>query len=437
MRNRSRESAGLPITNSTSSGGGASSTTTHGSTPKVLLEVMNDEVIPNFRKRVAAGEIFNNWMSSSKSTLEVTDEYSATSTSIEGHPENNSTSNWTNLISYFYNSGSLNLPSMTTTSEESAGRTSASVQCLANINPTGFDAGTFAGEWVKTKRLHWDVCDAIKKLFDGNGKRLNRTRTRTVKRRYPVFDASGNPLLGRNGTPVYRTVREQQIIGGDSVRDALSDLSNLYLVGRYGVGPLLHDLESAAKFLYGRKNHMRETARGTATFQKVSSPAVTLFPDTYGSHTVTAQKSVTWTVRYGVLYEPGLLSGAAKLGLSRPLSTAWELMPWSFVVDWLLDVGSWLDAIQPDLALAKLCAWESTTRTENLIISVFSQLSGMDTHNSFEAVWAGLFDLKTRVKTRGPWSMVPPKFPPLGSGINAIRSLDAATLMLQNVRRRL
>jgi len=38
------------------------------------------------------------------------------------------------------------------------------------------------------------------------------------------------------------------------------------------------------------------------------------------------------------------LASLKQFGLANPLSIAWELVPWSFVVDWVLPVGEFLDA---------------------------------------------------------------------------------------------
>lgn len=44
-----------------------------------------------------------------------------------------------------------------------------------------------------------------------------------------------------------------------------------------------------------------------------------------------------------------LLAKATELGLTNPLTVAWELVPFSFVVDWFLPIGSVLDALDSDM----------------------------------------------------------------------------------------
>jgi hypothetical protein len=53
-------------------------------------------------------------------------------------------------------------------------------------------------------------------------------------------------------------------------------------------------------------------------------------------------------------YEQGnnLYRKAAQLGLIDPLEVAWEVLPWSFVVDWFLPVGNWLQTLSATAGLS-------------------------------------------------------------------------------------
>jgi hypothetical protein len=39
------------------------------------------------------------------------------------------------------------------------------------------------------------------------------------------------------------------------------------------------------------------------------------------------------------------------LGLTNPLAIAWELVPFSFVLDWLVPVGTWLQSLDATLGV--------------------------------------------------------------------------------------
>lgn len=45
------------------------------------------------------------------------------------------------------------------------------------------------------------------------------------------------------------------------------------------------------------------------------------------------------------------LESLKRFGLTNPMETAWELTPWSFVVDWVLPVGEWISSLTADAGL--------------------------------------------------------------------------------------
>lgn len=50
-------------------------------------------------------------------------------------------------------------------------------------------------------------------------------------------------------------------------------------------------------------------------------------------------------------YEPSntFLQAVTNVGLTNPLEVAWELVPFSFVLDWALPIGEWLSVLDADL----------------------------------------------------------------------------------------
>jgi hypothetical protein len=55
----------------------------------------------------------------------------------------------------------------------------------------------------------------------------------------------------------------------------------------------------------------------------------------------------TKLVRYSLCYDvpSWVLKDVSELGLSNPLSTLYELTPYSFVLDWVVPVGDWLSVL--------------------------------------------------------------------------------------------
>lgn len=113
---------------------------------------------------------------------------------------------------------------------------------------------------------------------------------------------------------------------------------------QYGWLPLLSDIHGGYEFMTGRRakkgllfkvsrtitdSDSRVDTDGTSAWTKVSN--------------VNVKKTTKVVLWYTVQYEA--LAEAEKLGLLNPLEVAWELTPWSFVIDWFLPVGNLLGAL--------------------------------------------------------------------------------------------
>jgi hypothetical protein len=129
----------------------------------------------------------------------------------------------------------------------------------------------------------------------------------------------------------------------------------------------------------------------------------------------------------------------AQLGLTRPLSSAWELLPWSFVADWWLSVGTYLDAIQPSGIYRKLCAWEGTRETYVTTASIegWAPTASLSSTEQFTASWSGAYTYVTTTNVRDWWNTAIPLRPAYGTGFSEIRSADFAALILQKIQAKL
>lgn len=117
-----------------------------------------------------------------------------------------------------------------------------------------------------------------------------------------------------------------------------SDVSGRWLELQYGWLPLIGDSYQAAKAyeaisvgqrtkIYRSSYGKKWTGNGSQSFADFSVPYS-------GSRT-----------RY-IQYECTEVMGIPRqLGLLDPLSVAWELLPWSFVIDWFIPIGSYLDVL--------------------------------------------------------------------------------------------
>lgn len=118
------------------------------------------------------------------------------------------------------------------------------------------------------------------------------------------------------------------------------EVSNVFLAYRYGVAPLMGDIQGAAEQLAERVLGIRSTM-----VRAKKSRLVRSFID-YGNFKVTIETRID--VKYKVSYAfngSETISTLSRLGFTSPANVAWELVPFSFVLDWFLPIGNFLSSI--------------------------------------------------------------------------------------------
>lgn len=116
-------------------------------------------------------------------------------------------------------------------------------------------------------------------------------------------------------------------------------VSESWLTVKYGLMPLQRDVYNWAQWT--DNVFWNQTFRGRAK-QTLS------FPDVETSGPYKIARSGKWEIKCEVkvdvtLADPDMYE-ASRLGLLNPLGTAWELVPLSFVFDWFLDIGTYLES---------------------------------------------------------------------------------------------
>jgi len=159
--------------------------------------------------------------------------------------------------------------------------------------------------------------------------------------------------LWRSGPPKYKPGHEPK--AGRSTADN-------WLAFQYGWKPLLKDIqgvmESYANFKKADKTI--QTIRSSATMELSTSDD--LIMNTAGSpHIGKTFKLIQWNTRYGLRFKVDnhLNAFYKQLGFTNPLSLEWELLPYSFVIDWFLPIGPWLESMTAWKGLTFISGWRS------------------------------------------------------------------------------
>jgi hypothetical protein len=208
----------------------------------------------------------------------------------------------------------------------------------------------------------------------------------------------------------------------------LDVLQNTWLEWRYGWRPLIYEVQGIQKALnHQLTDNGRARSRGYGFLETSGSGALV-----GGSY----QASTTWSRNIsaeswsGVIYDynlPQSMKYQQLLGLYDLPTAGWELVPYSFVVDWAVNIGEWLRAITPTLGVSNRHCWVTTTVRDSLFI----QLTGVNTPNpATEYYNMGGGHTRQRVATtitRANGSV--PTMPPVNVKLDTSKVLDLIFLI--------
>lgn len=192
---------------------------------------------------------------------------------------------------------------------------------------------------AKAKDSEWSL-----PVFLGEGRETVRMIANTARtiasayrdlRRGNLLGAWGS--LGISGTASQRR-RYYRDYGLDPSRAA----ANHWLAITYGWTPLLNDVHNAAttlaeNALREEKTEMRVTASSRRQDREILQNVSSLTADKI--------RSTKESCRGVWRFKPTSLDSWGSFGLLNPLSVAWELVPFSFVVDWFLPIGRYLEGL--------------------------------------------------------------------------------------------
>lgn len=144
-----------------------------------------------------------------------------------------------------------------------------------------------------------------------------------------------------------------------------SNVPNKWLELQYGWKPMCSDVFGAVNALSKRTpDDWLVTARATATDQTNYTYSVIGVPGYSGSDAcvVTAWCSRSVYTRIDVIPQNEAIISLASLGILNPLEVAWELVPYSFVVDWAWPIGNYLSSLDA------MFGYEAKAYTSSLLV---------------------------------------------------------------------
>lgn len=142
---------------------------------------------------------------------------------------------------------------------------------------------------------------------------------------------------------------------------------------RYGILPIMYDIEGILKALSRDKERGQHASRGRENAQK-DYTAPSNFWD-HGSFRTTYQDTFTdeLIVKCGLMYNAKLeTTDYLGVNLRSIPSAAWELIPWSFVVDWFVNVQTYIKSLTAFGNVPKGGAYTVITRVQTASRAILS-----------------------------------------------------------------
>lgn len=263
------------------------------------------------------------------------------------------------------------------------------------IKDHDFDLGKFGAEGGQTISL---LTNTMTRL----AKSIHELRRGNLWKAADIIGVSGKKLKSRN------------------------DVASNWLAIQYGWLPLLSDAHAAGEAFASYANKPRTSVVSASVWQGKGDKFYVVnnlsTGVNYGYH---RSSKLIKRIRYEMSED---IPMTRSLGLENPLGIAWEVLPYSFVIDWFLPVGAYLDnlSIIPKLKGRFL----TTTVTENHNRSFINVPKG-------HVYYGAETNIDRIIISRTPsagLSVVGPQFKPLSEALSPVRFLNAVALASNLVR---
>jgi hypothetical protein len=143
-----------------------------------------------------------------------------------------------------------------------------------------------------------------------------------------------------------------------------------YLANEFGIAPLIDDLltymkvsdvldDAATQYI---KVERGGTRRGTLIDESSTSKHKRWLATTYSAHSYSIRNDYSIKVWYSIRFRPNGVSPPSRpsllgesIGLNQPLTTLWNLTPWSFLVDYFVKVGDFISSRNSSHRVRDIC----------------------------------------------------------------------------------
>lgn len=268
------------------------------------------------------------------------------------------------------------------------------------------------------------IADAKSSVYDllTSMAEIGKTREMMFNRAKSVLD-----IGKRTAEKTDRRMRRRPATGGRFAAEWANEwahrFNGYWLEARYGWRPLVGEISNGVQYIQERTTEDRMN-RSRAKAEEDISASVTQL------NLYTLRNIYSESARAGTRVYRGYalaLGDFNKLPQVQPVTTAWELVPFSFVIDWFVDIGSFLQASTPIPGL-DIRASGYSIKTEYEIERTWISQASSSSLFAFESATQGRYWAKHEKYERTPSGVMVPRLYPR---LNTLRTLDLLSLVFQ------
>lgn len=217
---------------------------------------------------------------------------------------------------------------------------------------------------------------------------------------------------------------------------SFDELSDLYLGYRYALRPLVYEvrdyLEAFNNEIYKPRLRFLGSEQDISTQYHERRGLTSRDFDYVVNVDAIETGEIVVRSRAGVLAEVKLddLLNVQVFGLDNFLQTAWEIVPFSFIVDWFVNVADVLASWNPNCILDPLAAWVVTdVEVSRSFKPLSAEFEIFDKTFNMGIVPGGVWKEYWVTKTRTPQPLKPPVTPNININLDSLKLLDLALIM--------
>nr|QDH86744.1 MAG: hypothetical protein H4Bulk46826_000003 [Leviviridae sp.] len=286
------------------------------------------------------------------------------------------------------------------------------------------------------RQPEWDNRDAA---YNGALSKLNDKVRGNLDLGVSLAEAGQTKRMIKSLDKVVKFAKIQRF--GVGLSDLSRSLANGWLEWQYGWRPLLSDVYGALD--EGQNIIMKQLKHFKAreTFQTDRSYANTVTIDSVDGFTSTGRVNGKQSCTISLMLEiPDERFDLARWTSLNPVSLAWELIPYSFVVDWFVDVGGMMRNLETALAygsrfrsgyVSEINVWNSEERIDSQVVTNPFGVNGQQVQ--IKRLDAKLEWTEFRRSILGSYPF--PRLPSFKADLGSSRLFSAAALLRQLLKR--